>query len=332
MSALFFVCCQTRTQNDIGISPIDVSEVENYQIVDSFDIPLPFNLWDWKIMKDNTIAFFSQDKDSYCSIYDCKNSYVKYTVARKGKGNEEYLSCNWCKTTDIDRIALYDIMRKTLNIYNIDNYGCKKEKSYLLPTDKDGLTRPYTNILQYDASRFLMKEDGVETNLRLVDLSNNSEMASYHCAFRDGEEGPYTPFDYLFHVIKDKIILSYCYFDRIEILQIKDNGISPIMAYGENSHFIIPSNFDELKYPTLYIETMANKFYILKSSDGGEEGDEILVFDGDDNNFSLIKLQNKIKLFGFDIAGNILGYNESDFGTVIYKYKPLPDAHSDYNL
>ncbi len=321
--ALLFVSCYTRTPNTIGMSDLNISKEENFQIVDSIAIPLPFNLWDWKILKDSTIVFFSQDMDSYCTIFDCKNSSIKYTMAQKGKGNEEYLTCNWCKITDTNRIALYDIMRKTLNVYIIEEYEYKKVASYLLPTDKDGLTRPYTNILRYDGSIFLMKEDGTETNLRLVDLNDNNEIASYHCSFRDGKEGSYTPYDYLFHVINDKIIIAYCYYDRIEILQINENGISPISIYGEDNSFMIPENYDELKYHSLYIETKENNFYILRSSDGGEDGDEILVFNVDDNDFSLIKLQNKIKLFGFDSDDNLLGYNESDAGTIIYRYKPF---------
>lgn len=322
LHALLLVSCHKRTSNSISISDLKISKIESYQIADSFDIPLPFNLWDWKIMNDNAIAFFSQDMDSYCTIYDCEDSRVRYTMAQKGKGSEEYLTCNWCKTSDKNKIALYDIMRKKLYVYNIEKNECKKIESYLLPTDEDGLTRPYTNIIQYYDSKFLMKEDGAETNLRLIDLNSNNEIASYHCAFRDGKEGPYTPYDYLFHFINDKIVISYCYYDRIEILQIKDNGISPIAVYGEDDSFMIPENYDELKYHTLHIETKANNFYILRSSDGGEDGDEILVFNIDDNNFSLIKLPNKIKLFDFDSEKKLLGYNESDSGTIIYKYKP----------
>lgn len=318
--ALLLMSCHKKTHNSIGISDLKISRIEYCQIADSFSIPLPFDLWDWKILDDNAIVFFSQDKDCYCTIYDCEDSGVKYTMAPKGKGKDEYITCNWCKTLDKNTIALYDMMRQTLNLYDTDKNEYQKKVSYLLPTDKDCLTRPYTNITQYDGSKFLMKEDGVETNLRLIDLDGNNEIASYHCGLRDGKEGPYTPYDYLFHFINDKIVVSYCYYDRIEILQIRDNKISPIAVYGEDDTFVIPENYDELKYHSLDIETKANCFYILRSSDGGEDGDEILVFNIEDNDFSLIKLPNKIKLFEFDRAGALVGYNESDTGTIIYKY------------
>lgn len=320
--ALLLVSCYRRTSNPISISNLNISKTEYFQIADSFDIPLPFNLWDWKILDDNAFVFFSQDMGSYCTIYDCEDSCAKYTMAQKGKGKEEYITCNWCKTSDKNTIALYDMMRKTINLYDAGKNGYKKKVSYLLPTDKDGLTRPYTNIIQYGGSRFLMKEDGVETNLHLIDLYCDNEIASYHCGLRDGKEGPYTPYDYLFHFINDKIVISYCYYDRIEILQINGNRIDPIAVYGKDETFMIPENYDELKYHSLDIETRAYCFYILISSDGGEDGEEIMVFNIEDNDFSLIKLPNKIKLFEFDREGNLIGYNESDTGTIIYKYKP----------
>ncbi len=166
-----------------------------------------------------------------------------------------------------------------------------------------------------------MKEDGNETNLRLVDLDSGKEKASYHCTYRDDKPGPYTPYDYLFHVIGDKILLSYCYFDRIELLQIKDNAIELMAAYGDDAPLNVPEDYDLLQYSGLYIDTKDDDFYLLKSREGKDEGEEILVLNAESRKTSMIKLPKSIKLFSFDTQGALVGYNESDSGSVIYTFQ-----------
>lgn len=318
---IVFISCNTRTNKMVETSELDIKNVQEYEVIDSFNIPLPFNLWDWKIIDDN-IVFFFQGTDHFCTVYNCVDTFASYDMARKGKNQDEYISCNWCKTKEKDKISLYDIMKKKIDIYNVGNKGFTKERTYSLPTDENGLTLPYTKMVHYQGEKFLLKEDGIETNLRLINLEKGNEIASFHCIFRDGKDEPYTPYDYLFHVIGNKIVIAYCYFDRIEILQIDENEIRLIASYGEDrSNITLPDNYDLLKYYNLYIETHDDSFYILRSLEGEEYGREILTLNAKKHEMTLINLPKPINAFSFDQNGILTGYNESDSGTIIYKFK-----------
>lgn len=320
LSLIFLISCNTRTSKSVDTSVLSVNDTLHYKVTETLKVPLYFNLWDWKITS-NHIVFFHQGKEQYVTLYNIADTSMTYTIANKGKGNNEYLSCCWCKTKKDNEITLYDIMKSALHIYDIGNKNAPIIKSYTLPTDDSGLTLPYTSMVHYKNTQYLMKEDGNETNLRLVDLNSGKEIASYHCVYRDNKQEPYTPYDYLFHVIDNKIILSYCYFDRIELLQIKDNTLELIAAYGEKDNFNVPKDYDLLQYSYLYTATKDDNFYLLKSREGQDEGDEILVLNADTHKSSIIKLPIPIKLLNFDTKGRLVGYNESDSGSVIYTFQ-----------
>lgn len=316
-SLFLFASCNTRVNKSVDAL---VNDTLRYEVVSTLNIPLCFNLWDWKITSGH-IVFFHQGKEQFCTLYNIADTCMAYSIANKGKGNDEYMSCNWCRTEVTNEVALYDIMKGMLDIYDTGCKTAKKVMSYPLPTDGSGLTQPYTRVVHYKGAQYLMKEDGNETNLRLVDLDSGKEIASYHCVYRDNSAEPYTPYDYLFNVIGDKIILSYCYFDRIELLQIKNNAIEPIAAYGEKGPPEVPKDYDLLQYSSLYIEIKDGNFYLLRSREGKDEGEEILVLNAETRKMSMVKLPKLIKLFSFDAQGALVGYNESDSGSVIYTFQ-----------
>ncbi|MCM1373299.1 MAG: hypothetical protein NC113_09645 [Bacteroides sp.] len=320
MSLILFASCDGHTEKRVTASALSVDDTLCYEVVESQTVPLGLNLWDWKIVPSH-IVFFHQGQEQYCTLYETADPHEAYPIANKGHGSDEYISCCWCKTKANDEFALYDIMKGRLNIYGIERQIAKIKTSYPLPADGDGMTKPYTGMVHSKDHQYLMKEDGDETNLRLVDLDNGREIASYHCAYRDNRTGPYTPYDFLFQVIGDKVILSYCYFDRTELLQIKDDAIELLAAYGEECDFDIPTDYDLLEYSSLYIDTKDGDFYILKSREGQDEGEDILVLNAKTHKATMLRLSTPVKLFGFDTQGALVGYNESGSGSEIYTFR-----------
>ena len=83
----------------------------------------------------------------------------------------------------MNQIILYDIMRKSLCIFDTDSIKFKLSATYKLSSE-DKLCPPFTQIKQFNDSLFLLKEDEEETYLHLMNLSNKHIYSSYKCKLR----------------------------------------------------------------------------------------------------------------------------------------------------
>lgn len=150
-------------------------------------------------------------------------------------------------------MSLYDIMREKLFVFDITEDGIKDTTTYSLPKNEDGLTEPITSVVQYDGDRFLAKRDGESIDLMLLDLNDGKILSSYHCGLCDGKALSYTPYDYVFDVTNNTILLAYCYFDRIEEVKLKDGKFVTLAIYGKRDFEGIPMKYDELQYENLSV-------------------------------------------------------------------------------
>lgn len=317
--SVFFISCKTETPSEaVVLLQLENEKPQFCSADDSILIPIPFNLWDMKVIDDKAV-FFSPGRNNYGVIYDLKNKKEIEQIGKKGKGPDEFLSCNLCHMNEKSQFALYDIVKKELATFR-EEKGCFiKDDIYELPKYEDGYGKPYTAIMQYANTKFLMKEDGDETYMHLMDLSAQKVLASYHCDLRK-KNTAYTPYDFIFDFIGNNILLAYCYFDRYEILHIDNNSLTPSYYCGEEEFKTIPSDYDDLMYVNLCIRTFGKEFFILKSQGGTDNGDIINIINMETKVQRTVRLDKKIKLFDIDAFGAIWGYNEAENGSIIYKY------------
>jgi len=317
---LAIYACSQKKDGSIGEVRLNFSAAYTCYACDSTAISLATDLWEWRIMKDN-IVFFSPSSNELCKVY----SYPQLTeigyIGRKGKSKDEFINGSWCKMKN-GEIGLYDVTKGRLTVYGkVGNGIYKPNISYALPKDKDRVTMPYTRVMQYDDSLFLMKSDGETTELTMTDLSTGKSAASYHCSLRDGKNMPYTPYDYMFDAIDGKILIAYSYLDRLELIDYKDGDFVPESYCGEKDFADVPEDYNQLKYCNLQVDTYQGSFYVLRSSAGGEDGDLLLKLNPKTGQGQSLKLDRKIKMFGFDSHGNLLGYNETEAGAVVYRFR-----------
>lgn len=316
--ALILVACNNN-KRDVVEKSLIVNDTTYVNTTDSIEIPLNINLWNFAVKK-SIVCFFSPTSDKHCYIYGFADGRELYAIGEKGHGAGEFLSCNWCSTKSDNTVSLYDIMRGKLFVFDITEDGIKDTTTYSLPKNEDGLTEPMTSIVQYDGDRFLAKRDGESTDLMLLDLNGGKILSSYHCGLRDGKGLSYTPYDYVFDVTNNTILLAYCYFDRIEEVKLKDGKFVTLVIYGKRDFEEIPMNYDELQYENLSVSHSGNIFYILKSYNGLDYGHEVLCIDVESNKNHIVRLDKDVKYIDVDVKGRIVGYNEKENGSIIYVF------------
>lgn len=323
--AIFFLIACSDNKKEVSEKQLVVNDTIYVNTTDSIKISLNMNLWNFAV-KRNMAFFFSPTSDKLCSVYSFADGRELYDIGEKGHGAGEFLSCNWCGTRSDKTVSLYDIMRGKLFVFDITEGGIKDTTIYSLPKNEDGLTEPMTSIVQYDGDRFLAKRDGESTDLLLLDLNSSKIQSSYHCGIRDGKGLSYTPYDYLFDVTNNTILLAYCYFDRIEEVKLKDSKFVTLAIYGHRDFEKIPMDYDELQYVNLSVCHSGSVFYILKSYNGLDYGHEVLCIDVKGNKNQIALLDKDVKYIDIDTRGRIVGYNEKKNGSILYVFAKTDSA------
>lgn len=316
---LTLIGCENRGyKGDVKIVD-EISCNTQTQVVckDSLSIEQNFNLWNMKIENDIAVLRTSGNKD-FIKVYSYPDFSPLYDFGETGRGSDEFITHNWCCSKLKGKISLYDIMKRSLYVFEVNRDTVTEVCSYKLEDNEDGLCRPYTKMLQLSESVFLMKEDFSQTVLHLADLDKKKELSAYISDFRkanDRKNGGYTPFDCCFAATNDRVLLCYNYVDRMELLQITgERHLTPLVFMGDGK----ASDIDTDKYLTVC--TNNKRFYCLKCTDGVERGNEVLCIDIDGNICEMIKLDKDVSLIQFDADGNLVAYSEKEQGGMFYIY------------
>lgn len=320
---LFFLSCERGNKRRLSINVVDevvFNKVDALSPVDSVWVPQNFYMDGWHVF-DSIVVVHALHAEKILYVYSYPQFDSLYSFGEVGKASEEFLTHNWCVANESKRVALYDIMKSLLSAYSVDDKQMVMQRTYALSQNEDGLCKPYTKILQLNDSMFLMKEDGDDTDLHYMNLNNGQVLSSYHCSLRDGKSSSYTPYDYDFNVVDDKLLLVYNYLPRMELLSITSDGqLIPQLFIGDANWDVLPQNYDELPYIWLGICTDGHSFYCLKSDNGLEAGREVCVLDVDGTPVRRINLGSRMNSIQIDREGRLITYKEVDDGAFFYIY------------
>ncbi|WP_302442952.1 BF3164 family lipoprotein [Paraprevotella xylaniphila] len=322
-ACIFFFSCKGGNQGDNSVSTIDevtFDKVDTLYFVDSVSTSQAFYMSGWKILDRRAVVRASR-AEKILYVYSYPQFKFLYSFGEIGRASGEFLTHNWCVTKEQNLVSLYDIMKSSLYTYSVGNEQMTIHESYSLSKDEDGVCRPYTRILQLNDSLFLMKEDGDETNLHFVNMKKGNILATYHCGLRDGKKNSYTPFDYDFNIVGNRILLAYNYIQRMELLSITPNGqLIPQVFIGDDDLGELPQNYDEL--PNVWLEICSDEhyFYCLRSDGGLEVGSNVYVWDADGKPVRRIMLDRQINSIQIDKEGRLVAYQETDNGSLFYIY------------
>ena len=135
------------------------------------------------------------------------------------------------------------------------------------------------------------------------------------------KKNSYTPFDYDFNIVDNRVLLAYNYIQRMELLSITPNGqLIPQVFIGDDDLGELPQNYDEL--PNVWLEICSDEhyFYCLRSDGGLEVGSNVYVWDADGNPVRRIVLDRQINSIQIDKEGRLVAYQEVDNGSLFYIY------------
>ena len=314
-----FLCgCSEKQAGIRFIDKIVCDSEENVSVKDSASVGQNFNLWDWKIGKDIAVLRTSEAND-FIKVYSYPEFELLYTFGQQGHGSDEFITHNWCKTKEDGEFSVYDIMRRSLYVFGIDNDTVVRKQAYKLSENEDGLCRPYTLMLKLNDSLFLMKEDFDKTVLHLTNVKSQRDLSAYLCSYREengGNASAYTAYDYDFDVIGDKVLLAYRNADRMELLQISPTlELVPVVIMGDREGTVVDD------YVYLDVCTNGKDFYCLKCTNTKERrGDELVVISKNGDIKQKVLLDREFNTVQFDIEGNLVGYVELEQGGIFYRY------------
>lgn len=315
---IFLYGCSEKNHEIKFINKIVCDSEKNVSVKDSASVGQNFNLWDWKIGKDIAVLRTSEAND-FIKVYAYPEFKLLYTFGQQGHGADEFVTHNWCKTKKDGEFSVYDIMKRSLYVFSIDNDTVVRKQAYKLSENEDGLCYPYTLMLKLNDSLFLMKEDFDKTVLHLTNVKSQRDLSDYLCYYREENGGnvcAYTAYDYDFEVIGDKVLLAYRHADRMEILQISPTlKLVPVVIMGDRTGTVVDND--------VYIDVCTNEknFYILKCTNIKERrGNELVVISKDGNVKQKILLDKEFNTVQFDMDGNLVGYVELEQGGIFYRY------------
>ncbi len=286
---------------------------------DSIKIKEVFHLTDWNI-SHNKIVTRNLESNDFIKVYSYPEFKWLYNYGKNGKGPEEWIVQNWGIAQNSEQVILYDIMNKSLRIFDIDSIKLTCSATYKLSTG-ERLCPPFTQIRQFNDSLFLLKEDEEETYLHLMNLPNKHIYSSYKCKLRKKNKHSYTPFDYIFEVSGNNIMLAYRYMKRIEFLKIDEfYNLIPFLIIGNDYNYSQIKDYNELPNYFLDICSYNEDFYCLLSEKSTETGNTIYVFTLNGTPKKQIILDQYVNKIKFTPDGLLLAYKEKEEENIFYLY------------
>ena len=318
VSAILYACGNTADKS--------VKHIDKFAFEDSTSLTASktmeteaINIWNWQT-NGNNIYIQTSGQDSIVRIFNYPDMESGQTCfGRIGHANGEFIVTNWCETES--GFGLYDMMQKKLFLYNENNGNVTEKAEYKLPTDEKGLALPFTYISQLNDSLFLMKCDGQETDLCLVNMKSGKEMSRYHCDIRPKNNMPYTPYSYKFAHIGNTVCIAYEHLDRVEFVNVTDDmQLKAVCIIGEDGKKEMPTDFSNLKRCFASITKSGDRFFCLHN-DGQESGSTVYEFSTDGDMKRIIRLDKKVSTILAGKDGMLLGYQEKENSGNVLVYK-----------
>lgn len=277
------------------------------------------NIWNWQT-NGNRIYIQTSGQDSIVRIFDYPDLESRQVCfGRIGHASGEFIVTNWCETES--GFGLYDMMQKKLFLYNVSNEKVAEKAEYRLPTDEKGLALPFTYISQFNDSLFLMKCDGQESDLCLINMKSGKEISRYHCDIRPKNDRPYTPYSYKFAYIGNTVCIAYEHLDRVEFVNVTDDmQLKPVCIIGEDGKAEMPADFSNLKRCFSSITKSNDSFFCLRNAKK-ESGSTVYEFSTAGDMKRIIKLDKKVSTILAGEGGLLLGYQEKENSGNILVYK-----------
>ncbi len=287
--------------------------------VDSVVATGTFYAWNAKLDND-ILVLNASSQDSIVRVFDFPELSLKSVFGTLGHSGDEFISANWCATTN-HGFGLYDMMKKKLFVYDVSEGNIRQAGEFNLPEDEDGMAPPYTKICQYNDSLFIVKEDGDETNLRLMNLASGKCLSNYHIDLRKADGQPYTPYDFEISVCGNAVCLTYSYLDRVELLKVtEDNNIVPVCLIGESKFENMPSDYDLLPTRFISIAHSGDRFYCLRGDKGQSCGREVMEFSLEGDMLKKYRLDCDATIISVDSKGQMVAVSETDSHNVFHVY------------
>lgn len=299
------------------------NNLSNLSASDSILIDEVFDMVGCKIVGDSICILDRNRDNTILNIYSSKNSTKIQNGLKFGNGPDEFIVFNYATSCKSNQIAGYDIMRKSLYLYDVTSCPFIVSSEYKIPLDKDGRANPYTFISQYNDSIFLLKMDSMDNSeWHLADLKHNDILWKQTNRIRDTNES-YTPFNYHQSINDSVLITCYKYMDLVELYNITTDSLTLIKSYGNLINQAKLEDYDELKYYYLGITSDNKSFYCLKSSDGSDFGTEIETYDISSlNPHYKYKIDKPVKSIIYDKTNRrLLGYSPQEDRTIFYIWK-----------
>lgn len=242
--------------------------------------------------------------------YECIDS-----AGFKGQGPGEWISVMVGQSPETDEIPVYDIMNRILRIASVKDSTIIITDVDNLPTDEDGLSLPFGDIIKTNSNIWLVKENDMHngTTLSTMDLKTQEKHASFRPTVNiDLPIKGYPNDDY--HIATDNrvIAIGYSSFNRVDILDA--TTLEVLQSYGKDSPF------EKNKTFTRQALHHNGKFYLLQDTENKNDPSPIRVF-SDKGEEDTILLSDNVKLIAFDNDGLLLGIKETPEANVCIRYK-----------
>lgn len=196
----------------------------------------------WKKIGINKIVALPNNGQKLVHVYSYPEFKPLGQYLQKGRGENEFITRNWASSPDPNEFVLYDIMRKGLFTYTVNEIGEVEQiqhySLYLDPAQtSNAMTKPFTFIQRVNGDEFLMKVN--DRNNAYFERSNLAEGTVITTI-------PLTPLDeqtdekfnyYKFHfntILHEQSLLKYYpEMDRLEFIQLNPNGsFGKQVSYG----------------------------------------------------------------------------------------------------
>lgn len=316
---LLVAACKESGNSTKIVDKFTFEETASLSAADSVVAEGSFYAWNAKL--DNGVLILNvSSQDSIIRVFSFPELALKSTFGTLGHSGDEFISANWCAAMN-HGFGLYDMMKKKLFIYDVASGNVRQTGEFSLPEDEEGMAQPYTKICQYNDSLFLVKEDGDETNLRLMNLVNGKCLSTYHIDLRPADGQPYTPYDFEVSVCGNAVCLAYSYLDRVELLKItEDNNIVPVCLIGESKFENMPSDYDLLQTRFVSVTHSKDKFYCLRGDEGQSCGREVMEFSLEGDMLKKYRLDCDATIISADDKGHMVAVSERDNLNVFHVY------------
>lgn len=234
-------------------------ESNNLNPTDSLDLSDSLNYYvRWKRVDDSTIVAFPLNSQKLLHVYAYPTFRSLGTYLQKGRGPGEFISRNWGNTINPNEFFLYDIGRKKIFNYTLnDQKEIIEKESFDIYLDtaqgSRAITKPFPFIQRIDEKHFLMKVM-LRNNayLETADLTTGKVIQRYLMVPEEeqtDEMFSYDKYDSRTVANQKQLVMFYSDMDRLEFFDINaDRSITLKASYGKKEPHVEEGDIDFMYY------------------------------------------------------------------------------------